>query len=378
MNSTKFDLGDAGFVLLSTILVWFMTLGAGYFYSGMPRQKNALSIILSCVTVVTVRSFLFGCGLAFSKSENKLIGNFLKALFLNLAMRPPGNEYSEPSEIFRECIICAEKFKISMESFLGATEKCVHQINVCQSCVTAHITHELEDKGNFRILCPNGDGCTNVMEESDVKRFSSMAIYERYQRLTLNLALSQIPEFHWCLSCNAGQIHVDGVAAPIMTCTECSQKTCIIHNLPIHTGLECSQCASEKSSLTVASTSKSQFFARSRKNIFHFATKLLPNKIESPEKARKKREKNLAKLKQKRVKAESLTEALIKAETKACPKCMAKIQKNGGCDHMTCRAPGCGFEFCWFCLANFDFIRNEGNHRHQVDCTHWAKPPLDL
>ncbi|KAG9307452.1 hypothetical protein G9A89_017282 [Geosiphon pyriformis] len=267
---------------------------------------------------------------------------------------PPSNEYPETSEIFRECIICAEEFKVEMEPFLGATKECVHQINVCQSCVTAYIAHELEDKGNFRILCPNGDGCMNVMAESDVKRFSSVAIYERYQRLTLNFALSQIPEFYWCLGCNSGQIHVDG---------------------------ECSQCAPERSSLTtVASTSNSQLFVRSRKCVFHFATKLISNERGSPEKARKKRDKHLAKLKQKRVRKESLalTEALIKAETKACPKCNANIQKDGGCDHMTCRAPGCGFEFCWICLENFTFIHNEGNHRHKADCTHWANPPLYL
>ncbi|KAL4504359.1 hypothetical protein ABPG72_009805 [Tetrahymena utriculariae] len=35
-----------------------------------------------------------------------------------------------------------------------------------------------------------------------------------------------------------------------------------------------------------------------------------------------------------------------------CPKCQSYIQKNGGCNHMTCRRPGCGKEFCCVCLAN--------------------------
>ncbi|OHT17253.1 IBR domain containing protein [Tritrichomonas foetus] len=41
----------------------------------------------------------------------------------------------------------------------------------------------------------------------------------------------------------------------------------------------------------------------------------------------------------------------IKENTKPCPKCHERIEKNGGCNHMTCRidSGGCGFEFCWIC-----------------------------
>ena len=38
--------------------------------------------------------------------------------------------------------------------------------------------------------------------------------------------------------------------------------------------------------------------------------------------------------------------------SKECPNCKNRIQKNGGCDHMTCRPPGgCGFEFWWTCVS---------------------------
>jgi ariadne-1 len=39
--------------------------------------------------------------------------------------------------------------------------------------------------------------------------------------------------------------------------------------------------------------------------------------------------------------------------TKDCPKCKKAIEKNQGCNYMRCRHPGCQFEFCWLCLADW-------------------------
>jgi len=40
---------------------------------------------------------------------------------------------------------------------------------------------------------------------------------------------------------------------------------------------------------------------------------------------------------------------------------------------MTCLPPaGCGHEFCWLCLAPYDSILRDGNHRHQSTCQYYA------
>lgn len=44
---------------------------------------------------------------------------------------------------------------------------------------------------------------------------------------------------------------------------------------------------------------------------------------------------------------ESMTATWIKTHTKDCPKCLSSIEKNGGCNHMTCKK--CRHEFCWIC-----------------------------
>ncbi|KAG2735682.1 hypothetical protein G9P44_001896 [Scheffersomyces stipitis] len=48
---------------------------------------------------------------------------------------------------------------------------------------------------------------------------------------------------------------------------------------------------------------------------------------------------------------DSETANWIDANTNACPKCQASIEKNGGCNHMTCRK--CQFNFCWICLGDW-------------------------
>eukprot|EP01083_Nonionella_stella_P128419 389155_1 len=50
----------------------------------------------------------------------------------------------------------------------------------------------------------------------------------------------------------------------------------------------------------------------------------------------------------------SQSEEWIMGNTKQCPRCKRHIQKNGGCNHMTCRPPGgCGYEFYWTTLARY-------------------------
>ncbi|RHN61579.1 putative aminoacyltransferase, E1 ubiquitin-activating enzyme [Medicago truncatula] len=52
------------------------------------------------------------------------------------------------------------------------------------------------------------------------------------------------------------------------------------------------------------------------------------------------------------------TNGWIIANTKRCPKCKTPIEKNNGCNHMSCK---CGIQFCWLCLRDFSNCRDGVN-----------------
>ncbi|KAF9066756.1 ammonium transporter [Rhodocollybia butyracea] len=77
-TQTVYQNGDIAWTLASTALVFIMIPGLGYFYSGLLRRKNALSMIYMSVmtlAVVSFQWFFWGFSLAFSETGSPFIGD---------------------------------------------------------------------------------------------------------------------------------------------------------------------------------------------------------------------------------------------------------------------------------------------------------------
>ncbi|MBN1406119.1 MAG: ammonium transporter, partial [Candidatus Omnitrophica bacterium] len=64
--------GDTAWVLMSSALVLLMTPGLAFFYGGMVRKKNMLSILMQCFIIMCVLSLhwvLFGYSLSFAPAK---------------------------------------------------------------------------------------------------------------------------------------------------------------------------------------------------------------------------------------------------------------------------------------------------------------------
>jgi ammonium transporter, Amt family len=69
--------GDTAWMLVSTALVMLMTPGLAFFYGGLVRRKNVLSIMMQClilIGVISIQWVLFGFSLAFAPDHGGFIG----------------------------------------------------------------------------------------------------------------------------------------------------------------------------------------------------------------------------------------------------------------------------------------------------------------
>ena len=71
--------GDTAWVLISSALVMLMTPGLAFFYGGMVRKKNVLSVLMQCfaiLCIISVQWVLYGYSLSFAPIDG-FWGGFL-------------------------------------------------------------------------------------------------------------------------------------------------------------------------------------------------------------------------------------------------------------------------------------------------------------
>ena len=70
--------GDTAWVLLSAALVFLMTPGLAFFYGGLVRKKNMLSVLMQCfmlMCIITLQWVIFGYSLSFGPDIKGMIGS---------------------------------------------------------------------------------------------------------------------------------------------------------------------------------------------------------------------------------------------------------------------------------------------------------------
>jgi ammonium transporter, Amt family len=76
--AAKVDTGDTAWLLTSAALVLLMTPALAFFYGGLVRKKNILSVLMQCFMVtclITIQWVLFGYSLAFGPDIKGVIGS---------------------------------------------------------------------------------------------------------------------------------------------------------------------------------------------------------------------------------------------------------------------------------------------------------------
>lgn len=212
-----------------------------------------------------------------------------------------------------QCPVCFEDINEENSAYL----KCKHAF--CMDCWKGHLTAEL-DKGIASVLakCPYHK-CTSRVGPSLFKRFLTKDLYAKYKRFLSTIFVDNNNRtLRWCP--NPGCKYIVEVTSPgilEVTC-ECGCAFCFACGADGHLPVNCDM-----------------------------------NK--------KWTEKNTA---------ESGNVTWIAANTKPCSKCKKPIEKNQGCNHMTCSQ--CKHEFCWICLG--DWRAHNGNYScNKINKDLWNK-----
>jgi len=100
----RIDTGDTSWIMISSALVFFMMPGLAFFYGGLVRKKNVLSILTQCfitICLITLQWILFGYSLSFGPDVKGLIGNFAWAGLRGVGLDPyPAYAATVPHQLF--------------------------------------------------------------------------------------------------------------------------------------------------------------------------------------------------------------------------------------------------------------------------------------
>lgn len=191
------------------------------------------------------------------------------------------------------CDICCEDGP-ELETF---AMKCEHRF--CIDCYRQYLAQKIKEEGEAaRIKCP-GDGCNAIVDSKSLDLLVTPDLTDRYHELLMRTYVDDKENLKWCPAPNCVYAVECGVKkrdlnriVPSVTCDE-KHDFCFGCTLAGHQPCPC----------------------------------------------------GLVKKWLKKCEDDSETANWISANTKECPKCGSTIEKNGGCNHMTCRK--CRNEFCW-------------------------------
>lgn len=174
----------------------------------------------------------------------------------------------------------------------------------CKACLNEMLTQALRSRSTAHLLCPE-PSCRRQLTEQEIRDISSREQLTTYYNIAITESARGQTGFRQCPTPDCPYIFInDTNSQTTFQCPCCERYYCANCLLP-HT--QRTSCAQAQRDREIAMT---------------------PDQ------------------------AERATADWKREHTKQCPRCYKDIEKNEGCNHMTCNrgVGGCGHEFCWICL----------------------------
>ncbi|KAF7376686.1 RBR-type E3 ubiquitin transferase [Mycena sanguinolenta] len=198
----------------------------------------------------------------------------------------------------------------------------------CSGCWSAYISSKIRDEAEHACRCM-AEGCAIVAPDAFVRDQVDEETYERFEGLLVRHFVSCAPQLKFCPY---------PACTNTVSCPSAASKTLLTTLVPI---VSCGArgIASTSGSMTQSQELVKQVTGKEHKFCFGCTIDTDHRPVVC----------GVALLWLKKCRDDSETANWIKSNTKECPKCMSTIEKNGGCNHMTCKK--CKHEFCWVCMG---------------------------
>ncbi len=179
-------------------------------------------------------------------------------------------------------------------------EDCFHRF--CHECVREHVKGQINDGNTRNISCPQ-HGCKHKISYQEVLQVADGDTLKKFEDFLLRATLDDDASVVWCPKAGCGMaMYVQGGLMLICPNDKCNFTFCRKCRVQWHADATCEQ----------------------------FKQWQLENG-----------------------QGEARFDEWRKKHTRPCPKCKSPIEKNGGCNHMSCQKPGCGAQFCWLCMGPY-------------------------
>ncbi|KAF1385384.1 hypothetical protein PFLUV_G00107190 [Perca fluviatilis] len=221
----------------------------------------------------------------------------------------------------------------------------------CQACLAEFCKLQITE-GNVRaVTCPEAD-CSATPTPAQVKRLVGEELFSRYDRLLLQSTLDCMADVVYCPRRTCGSAVIVEKSSTAALCSVCNFAFCVTCKKTYHGTGDCRVKTSINTEIQViADLPQSQEGLRALLDDYASGSKERQSLLES----------RYGQRKMQNTVEDLLSESWIDSNSKYCPHCYCRIEKNRGCNMMTCSQ--CGQSFCWACLSRL----GNGSGRHFVD-----------
>uniref|UniRef100_A0A1E1XD30 RBR-type E3 ubiquitin transferase n=1 Tax=Amblyomma aureolatum TaxID=187763 RepID=A0A1E1XD30_9ACAR len=227
------------------------------------------------------------------------------------------------------CQVClSTKLGSEFELVLG----CDHAF--CRECLREHFRIQIESGSASQLRCPQ-EKCTTQVLPTQVKSLVGDALGSRYEESLLNAYLDSQADLTYCPRLQCQRPVVTDPDLPMAQCASCYFVFCLYCRMVYHGVQPCRLKPGEQ---------------RAIRDEYLSAT---PAAKQAMEKRYGRRTLQL-------LVDESLTQDWMQENSKKCPHCGISIEKQDGCNKMTCWR--CGTYFCWICLVSLKASGNPYQH----------------